>query len=80
MLAFEGNPNQMMRRIVSTTDWIGTSLTEQVNPATAQIDTLSTRAMVAAIAAEDASVPAAVAAVGDDIARLVDVVVESTLR
>ena len=65
---------------MSKTDWIGTSLTEQVNPATAQIDTLDTRAIVAAIAAEDASVPAAVAAVGDAIARLVDVVVERIER
>ena len=49
------------------------SITESVNPATATIDTVSTRMIVAAIQAEDAKVAAAVAAVGDAIAQLVDV-------
>src|SRR5215216_4966097 len=56
------------------------SITESVNPATAQIDTLSTRMIVAAIQAEDAKVAPAVAAVGDEIARLVDVVAERMRR
>ena len=49
------------------------SITESVNPATATIDTVSTRMIAAAIQAEDAKVAAAVAAVGDAIAQLVDV-------
>lgn len=57
-------------------DWIGQSVTESRNEATRDIDTLSAREVVAAIAAEDAKVPAAVAAVGDAIAALADVVVE----
>ena len=57
-------------------DWIGQSVTESRNEATRDIDTLSTREVVAIIAAEDAKVPAAVAAVGDAIAALADVVVE----
>jgi N-acetylmuramic acid 6-phosphate etherase len=57
-------------------DWIGQSVTESRNEATRNIDMLSTREVVAAIAAEDAKVPAAVAAVGDAIAALADVVVE----
>ena len=48
------------------------SITESVNPATATIDTMSTRMIVAAIQAEHAKVAAAVAAVGDVIAQLVD--------
>ena len=52
------------------------SITESVNPATAAIDTLSTRMIVAAIHAEDAKVAAAVAAVGDTIAQLVDLAAE----
>ena len=52
------------------------STTEARNPATAQIDQLSTREIVAAIAAEDALVAPAVAAVGDAIAQLADIVVE----
>jgi N-acetylmuramic acid 6-phosphate etherase len=55
-------------------------LTEAINPATAAIDSLSARAIVAAIAAEDAKVAPAVAAVGDEIARLVDVVAERMRR
>ena len=50
-----------------------TSITESVNPATAAIDMLSTPMIVATIQAEDAKVAAAVAAVGDAIAQLVDV-------
>ena len=57
-----------------------TSITEAINPATTAIDTLSSREIVAAIAAEDARVPAAVAAVGDAIAQLADVVVERMRR
>ena len=49
------------------------SITESVNPATETIDTMSTPMIVAAIQAEDAKVAAAVAAVGDAIAQLVDV-------
>jgi N-acetylmuramic acid 6-phosphate etherase len=56
------------------------SITESVNPATAAIDTLSTRALVAAIQAEDARVAAAVAAVGDAIAQLVDIAAERMQR
>jgi N-acetylmuramic acid 6-phosphate etherase len=56
------------------------SITETINPATRDIDTLSTRAVVAAIAAEDAQVAPAVAAVGDAIARLADVIVERMRR
>jgi N-acetylmuramic acid 6-phosphate etherase len=56
------------------------SITESVNPATAAIDTLSTRMIVAAIQAEDAQVAAAVAAVGDAIAQLVDIAVERMRR
>jgi N-acetylmuramic acid 6-phosphate etherase len=55
-------------------------LTETINPATTMIDSLSARAIVAAIAAEDARVAPAVAAVGDQIARLVDLVVERMRR
>lgn len=51
-------------------------VTEGRNTSTQEIDLLPTREIVAAIAAEDAAVPAAVAAVGDEIARLADVVVE----
>jgi N-acetylmuramic acid 6-phosphate etherase len=55
-------------------------ITETINPATREIDTLSTRAIVAAIAAEDAQVAPAVAAVGDAIAQLADIVVERMRR
>ena len=57
-----------------------TSVTETTNPATQNIDTLPTRAIVAAIAAEDMQVAPAVAAVGDAIAQLADVVVERMRR
>src|SRR5215213_6717592 len=56
------------------------SITESVNPATAAIDTLNTRMIVAAIQAEDAKVAAAVAAVGDAIAQLVDIAAERMQR
>src|SRR5215213_9794096 len=56
------------------------SITESVNPATAAIDTLNTRMIVAAIQAEDAKVAAAVAAVGDAIAQLVDTAAERMQR
>lgn len=55
-------------------------LTEALNPATTAIDSLDTRAIVAAINAEDAKVAPAVAAVGDQIAALVDGVVERLQR
>jgi N-acetylmuramic acid 6-phosphate etherase len=55
-------------------------LTEASNPATAAIDSMDARAIVAAIAAEDAKVAPAVATVGDEIARLVDVAVERMRR
>jgi N-acetylmuramic acid 6-phosphate etherase len=51
-------------------------ITEGANPRTATIDTLPTREIVAAINAEDALVAPAVAAVGEQIAQLADVVVE----
>src|SRR5215213_5981619 len=56
------------------------SVTESVNPATTAIDTLGTREIVAAIQAEDATVAAAVTAVGDAIAQLVDIAVERMQR
>ena len=56
------------------------SITESVNPATAVIDTLSTRMIVAAIQAEDAAIAAAVAAVGDSIAQLADIAAERMQR
>jgi len=55
-------------------------ITESINPATRDIDTLPTRRIVAAIAAEDALVVPAVAAVGDAIAQLADIVVERIRR
>ncbi len=56
------------------------SVTESINPATAVIDTLSTRDIVAAIAAEDARVAGAVAAQGEAIALLADQVVACMQR
>jgi N-acetylmuramic acid 6-phosphate etherase len=56
------------------------SITEARNPASEQIDALDTRAIVALINAEDAKVAPAVAAVGDEIARLADQVVERMRR
>jgi N-acetylmuramic acid 6-phosphate etherase len=50
------------------------TITEAINPATTEIDALDTRGIVALIAAEDAKVAPAVAAVSDAIARLADVV------
>lgn len=55
-------------------------VTESSNPATTNIDTLPTREIVGLIAAEDANVAPAVAAVGDAIARLADIVVERVRR
>lgn len=55
-------------------------VTESRNPATTNIDTLPTREIVGLIAAEDANVAPAVAAVGDAIARLADIVVERVQR
>ncbi len=57
-------------------DWSERSVTEGINPATTAIDTLSTREIVAAIAAEDVRVVPAVVAVGDEIARLAEIVAE----
>ncbi len=54
--------------------------TEGINPATSEIDTLSTREIVATIAVEDSRVAPAVAAVGEEIARLADAVVERMRR
>lgn len=56
------------------------SITESNNPQTREIDLLSTREIVAAMAAEDARVAPAVSAEGDNIARLVDVIVERMQR
>ncbi len=58
----------------------GNSVTESINPATAVIATLSTRDIVAAIAAEDAHVAGAVAAQGEPIALLADQVVARMKR
>ncbi len=55
-------------------------ITESINLATTAIDSLSAREIVTAIAAEDTKVAPAVAAVGDSIARLVDVVSERMRR
>lgn len=55
-------------------------ITEGVNPATATIDTMTTREIIAAIADQDIRVPHAVAAEGDQIARLADIVVERMQR
>ncbi len=54
--------------------------TEGVRPELADLDTRSTRAVVAAITQEDAQVPAAVAAAGDRIADAVDLVVDRMSR
>ena len=59
---------------------MNTSITESNNPATREIDLLSTREIVATMAQEDARVAPAVAAEGENIARLVDVVVERMRR
>jgi N-acetylmuramic acid 6-phosphate etherase len=56
------------------------AVTESVNPATTNIDHLTTREIVAVITAEDAQAPLAVAAEGDAIAQLVDVAVERMRR
>jgi len=55
-------------------------ITEGANPRTTTIDTLTTREIVAAINAEDARVAPAVAAVGKQIAQLVDITVEHMQR
>src|SRR6266545_4372651 len=55
-------------------------ITESMNPATTAIDSMSAREIVAAIGAEDATVAPAVAAVGDAIARMVDIIVERMRR
>ncbi len=54
--------------------------TERVRPDLADLDTRSTREVVALIAAEDATVAAAVAAAGTAIAAAVDLVVERLAR
>lgn len=56
------------------------TITEAMNSATAEIDLLPTRQIVATIAAEDARVAPAVAVEGDAIAQLADVVVERMER
>jgi N-acetylmuramic acid 6-phosphate etherase len=55
-------------------------ITEAINAATERIDLLSTREIVATIAAEDARVAPAVAAEGERIAQLADVVAERMQR
>lgn len=55
-------------------------ITEGINPATTAIDLLPTREVVALIAAEDAQVVPAVAAEGNAIAQLVDVIAERMER
>src|SRR5687768_15872268 len=47
-------------------------LTERRNPRTQSIDVASPREIVALLGAEDASVPAAVAAQGDELARIIE--------
>ena len=54
--------------------------TESTNPATNTLDMLDTRAIVAAIAAEDALVAPAVAACGGAIARIADAAIERMAR
>lgn len=56
------------------------AITEDANPATTEIDLLPTREIVALISAEDARVVPAVAAIGDKIAQLVDIVAERMQR
>lgn len=55
-------------------DYLDTRLTERRNPRSATIDTASALEIVDLIGAEDASVPAAVAAARTDIARSVDLI------
>ncbi len=57
-----------------------TPLTEAINPATAAIDSLSAREIVALIAEEDARVAPAVAAVGDAIAEVAERAVDGIRR
>ncbi|HET7040890.1 MAG TPA: hypothetical protein VFI13_02680, partial [Gemmatimonadales bacterium] len=52
-------------------------LTERRNPRSRQLDTLSSRELVALINAEDAGVAAAVAAAGEGIAAAIDLVERS---
>lgn len=54
--------------------------TERARPELADLDTRSTREVVAAIGREDAQVPGAVAAAGDRIAEAVDLIVDRLQR
>ncbi|HET8648808.1 MAG TPA: N-acetylmuramic acid 6-phosphate etherase, partial [Gemmatimonadales bacterium] len=56
------------------TDYLDPRLTERRNPHTQAIDTLAPRELVALINREDATVPAAVARAGDEIARVIELV------
>ena len=55
-------------------DYLDTRLTERRNPRSATIDTASALEIVDLIGAEDATVPVAVAAAREDIARAVDLI------
>ena len=55
-------------------DYLDARLTERRNPSTATIDTASALEIVDLIGAEDATVPAAVARVREDMARAVDLI------
>ncbi len=59
---------------------LAASITEGINPATTSIDMLQARDIVTMILAEDARVVPAVAAEGEQIARLVDMVVKRIPR
>lgn len=59
---------------------LGRLATERTRPDLADLDTRSTRDVVAVLAAADAEVPAAVAAAGDAVAAAVDLVVERMER
>jgi N-acetylmuramic acid 6-phosphate etherase len=56
------------------------SLTESPNPATAEIDRLSTLELVKRINAEDRQVPEAVAAQAEPIAQAIDAIAERMSR
>lgn len=57
------------------TNW-SSLLTEQSNPSSANLDTLSTRELIELMNREDRTVPDAVAAALDDIERAVELVAE----
>ncbi len=68
------------RRHASPRDRMRPLATEAVNPATAAIDSLDSRGIVRAMAAEDALIAAAVASEGEAIAQAIDVIAERLRR